>query len=253
MTIDSLAKEAKSLKRGIRVEVSDGEVRVDGKTYSVRDKLKGLGFQWASETKEWYYLDPLGKKALEYNHPLPTAFANGIDLYLVSRLAYYEKIAGELNTSVRIAALLKNLGILFASGQIDVKPELTEAIKHFVDVVAAKEANLEGYGFETVYKLKSEFEKYFGDKLDEDTPRPSVAFTKNQLLAEENKSEGYALPSPFFWEMWNSPKKKELQKWLSDCEYELRSDGYLLGLDTKSIIYLPYEQTKHIKELLDEL
>ena len=53
--------------------------------------------------------------------------------------------------------------------------------------------------------------------------------------------------------MWNSPKKRELQKWLSDREYELRSDGSLFGLDTKWIIYLPYEETEDIKELLDEL
>ena len=101
------------------------------------------------------------KRALEYDCPLPTAFANGIDLYLASSLDYYRKIAGELDTSARIAALLGNLGILFAAGKIDVESELTETLKRFVDVVPAKEANLEGYGIETVYKLKPEFEKYF--------------------------------------------------------------------------------------------
>ena len=201
MTIDSLAKEVKKLKRNIHVEVADGEIRVAGKTYSVRDRLKGFGFQWDPENKEWYYLDPLGKKALEYNHPLPEAFANDIDPYLASSLDYYTEIAGELNTSVRIAALLKNLGILFAAGRINVKPELTEILKRFINVVPAKEANLDGYGVEIVYKLKSEFEEYFGDKPDEDIPRSSIGFTKNQLFGEEYKSEGYAVPSPFFLEI----------------------------------------------------
>ena len=208
MTIDSLAKQIKSLKRNIHVEVADGEIRVGGKTYSVRDRLKALDFQWDPESKEWYYLDPLGKKALEYNHPLPVAFANDIDPYLAASMDYYAKIAEELDTSVRIAALLKNLGILFAAGRIDVKPESTETLKRFVDVVSAKEANLDGYGVETVYKLKPKFEEYFVDKPDEDIPRSSMGFTKNQLFGEEYKSEGYAVPSPFFWKIWNSSKKK---------------------------------------------
>ena len=208
MTIDLLVKEVKSLKRGIHVEATDGEVRVGGKTYSVRDKLKSLGFQWDPENKEWYYLDPLGKKALEYNHPLPVAFANDIDPYLAASMDYYAKIAEELDTSVRIAVLLKNLGILLAASRINVTPELTEILKRFVDVVPAKETNLDGYGVEIVYKLKSEFEKYFVDKSDEDIPRSSMGFTKNQLFGEEYKSEGYAVPSPFFWKIWNLSKKK---------------------------------------------
>ena len=253
MTLDSLIKKVKSLKRGIHVEVAGGEIRVGGKSYSVRDKLKALGFQWDPENKQWYYLDPLGKKALGYDHPLPTAFANGIDLYLVSSLDYYTEIAGELDTSARIVALLDNLGILSAAGKIDVEPELTETLKRFVDVVPAKEANLEGYGVETVYKLKPEFEKYFENKPDEDTLKSSMEFTKDQLFAEENKIEGYAVPSPFFWDMWNSSKRKSLLQWLSDREYELRKDGHLLGLSIKWIIYLPYEETIHIKQALEEL
>ena len=46
-----------------------------GKLIQLRDRLKVLGFQWESESKEWYYLDPLGKKALAFNHPLPVSFA----------------------------------------------------------------------------------------------------------------------------------------------------------------------------------
>ena len=159
--IESLAEEVKNLSGDIHVEEIDGEVRVSGKTYPVRDRLKVLGFQWESESKEWYYLDPLGKKALAFNHPLPVSFANDVDTYLAISAECYENIAIELGTSARIASLLGNLGILFACGDIAVRPELTEALKPFADVVPAKEANLDGYGSNTVYKLKPEFEKYF--------------------------------------------------------------------------------------------
>ena len=163
MTIDSLVKEVESLNQDIDVKVTDGEVRVGGKTYFVRDRLKALGFQWDPENKEWYYLDPLGKKALEYNHSLPVAFANDADLHLAISSDRYTNIAKELGISARVAAILGKLNILFACGDIEVTPELTETLKSFVDVVPAKEANLDGYGVETVYKLKPEFEKYFGD------------------------------------------------------------------------------------------
>ena len=78
-------------------------------------------------------------------------------------------------------------------------------------------------------------------------------FTKELLFQKENKVEGYAVPSPFFWEVWNSSKRKALLQWLSDREYELRKDGYLLGLRTNWIIYLPYKETIHIKQALEEL
>ena len=168
MTIDSLVKEVESLNQNICVEVTDGEIRVGGKTYSVRYKLKALGFQWNPESKEWYYLDPLGKKALSYNDPLPIGCANDVDLYLALSLESYTKIAKELGTSARVTAILGNLTILFTCGEIRVDFELTETLKRFVDVVPAKEANLEGYGIETVYKLKPEFEKYFGDNSSDE-------------------------------------------------------------------------------------
>ena len=62
MTVHSLENIVKNLEQGIRVEVMDGEIRVGGKSYAVRDELKALGFQWDPENKEWYYLDPLGKE-----------------------------------------------------------------------------------------------------------------------------------------------------------------------------------------------
>ena len=168
MTIDLLVKEVKSLDPGICVRVTDGKIRVSGRSYPVRDRLKTLGFQWDSENKEWYYLDPLGKKALVYNHPLPVSCTNDVDSYLATSLEHYANIAKELETSARVATLLGNLAILFACGEIEVTPELTETLKRFVDVVPAREAHLDGYGVETVYKLKPEFEKYFGgDPPDE--------------------------------------------------------------------------------------
>ena len=151
MTIDSLEKKVKNLNNGISVEVRGGEIRVSGKSYPVKDKLKALGFQWDPENKEWYYLDPLG------NEP------------------------------------------------------------------------------------------------DKDTLRASTKFTKDQLFAEENKIEGYAVPSPFFWDVWNSSKKNILLQWLSDREYELRKDGHFLGLRADWIIYLPYEETIHIKRVLNRV
>ena len=108
-------------------------------------------------------------------------------------------------------------------------------------------------GIEIVYKLKPEFEKYFKNKPNEALLKSSMEFTKNQLFAEENKVEGYAVPSPFFWKVWNSSKREGLLQWLSDRKYELRQDGHLLGLRTNWIIYLPYEETIHIKQVLDEL
>ena len=80
-----------------------------------------------------------------------------------------------------------------------------------------------------------------------------MEFTKDQLFAEENKVEGYAVPSLFFWHVWNSSKRKTLLQWLSDREYELREDGHLLGLRANWIIYLPYSETIHIKQVLDQL
>ena len=58
--------------------------------------------------------------------------------------------------------------MLASLNQGEVNPELTETLKRFVDVVPAKEADLEGYGIETVYKLKPEFEKYFGDNSSDE-------------------------------------------------------------------------------------
>lgn len=55
MTIISLVKAVENLSSRIHIEVLDGEVRVGGSTYSVKGKLKLLGFQWDPKKREWYY------------------------------------------------------------------------------------------------------------------------------------------------------------------------------------------------------
>ena len=55
MTINSLVKVVENLSSHIRVEVLNGEVRVGGRTYPVKGKLKLLGFRWDPKKREWYY------------------------------------------------------------------------------------------------------------------------------------------------------------------------------------------------------
>ena len=76
------------------------------------------------------------------------------------------QIAQALGTEPVITALIDNLGIMFACGDIAVTAKITQAIGRFVDVVPAEAAGLDGYGHETVYKLKPEFAKHFSDDED---------------------------------------------------------------------------------------
>lgn len=78
----------------------------------------------------------------------------------------YTQIAEALGTEPVIAALLGNLGIMFACGDIAVEAKITQAIGRFVDVVPAEAAGLDGYGHETVYKLKPDFSKHFSNGED---------------------------------------------------------------------------------------
>ena len=72
----------------------------------------------------------------------------------------YEQIAAQLETEPIIAALLDNLGIMFACEDIAVEEKTTKAIERFADVVDASEADLDGY-CDVAYKIKSEFEHHF--------------------------------------------------------------------------------------------
>ena len=71
---------------------------------------------------------------------------------------YYE-IAQELETEPIIVALLDNLGIMFACGDIAVEDNITEAIGQFVDIVEGDHW-LSGYA-DVAYQIKPEFQKYF--------------------------------------------------------------------------------------------
>ena len=67
------------------------------------------------------------------------------------RLSRYQRVAKELGTSTRIAAILDNLFMMFACGEIQIEAELTEALKPWVNIVNAEEAGLGGYGYEEIY------------------------------------------------------------------------------------------------------
>ena len=77
--------------------------------------------------------------------------------------ARYEHIAAQLDTEPVIVALLDNLGILFACGDIGVEEKITKAIERFADVVDASEAGLDGY-CDVAYKIKPEFENLFTEE-----------------------------------------------------------------------------------------
>ena len=70
----------------------------------------------------------------------------------------YDRIASKLETEPILVALLDNLGILFACGDIGVTPKITKAIERFVDIV---DGEWLGLGEIMTYKLKPKFEKYF--------------------------------------------------------------------------------------------
>ena len=71
----------------------------------------------------------------------------------------YNRIALELETDPVIVALLDNLGIMFACGDIEVCDAVTEAIGMFVDIVEGDHW-LSGYA-DIAYQIKPEFQKFF--------------------------------------------------------------------------------------------
>ena len=72
----------------------------------------------------------------------------------------YIEISQEIQCDPVIAALLDNLGIMFACGDIEVAEKTTKAIERFADVVDASETGLDGY-CDIAYKIKPEFEHHF--------------------------------------------------------------------------------------------
>ncbi|MCG9127276.1 HNH endonuclease [Candidatus Poribacteria bacterium] len=102
----------------------------------------------------------LVERQQEVEKTLPYDVWNEANFHLQMDTTKYSMIAEKLGTDPIIAALLDNLGIMFACGDISVTDKVTEAISQFADVVPAKEAGLDGY-CDIVYKIKPEFEKYF--------------------------------------------------------------------------------------------
>lgn len=72
----------------------------------------------------------------------------------------YIEIAQEIQCDPVIAALIDNLGRMFACGDIEVEEKTTKAIERFADVVDASVAGLDGY-CDVAYKIKPEFEHHF--------------------------------------------------------------------------------------------
>lgn len=93
----------------------------------------------------------------EVEKTLPYSVWNEANFRLQIDTPRYNLIGERLGTDPIIAALLDNLGLLFACGKIAVKDQVTQAINEFAEVVPAKEAGLEGFRM-NAYKVKSEFE-----------------------------------------------------------------------------------------------
>ena len=102
----------------------------------------------------------------EVEKTLPYDVWKEANFYLLMDTPKYSLIGEKIGTDPIIAALLDNLGIMFACDELTVTDKVTEVIKQFADVVPAKKAGLVGY-CDVAYKIKPEFEKYF--KISSDT------------------------------------------------------------------------------------
>ena len=96
----------------------------------------------------------------EVEKTLPYYIWNEANFYLQMETPKYNLIGEKLGTDPIIAALLDNLGIMFACDDISVTDKVTQAINQFADVVPAEKAGLDGY-CDVAYKIKPEYEKYF--------------------------------------------------------------------------------------------
>ena len=100
----------------------------------------------------------------------------------------YHGIAKELGTSARIAAILDNLFMMFACGEIQIEAELTEALKPWVNTVNAEEAGLGGYGYEEIYVVKPEFTQHFKhDDTFTQQPRFEVGYGTLSVQSDVNQ------------------------------------------------------------------
>lgn len=96
----------------------------------------------------------------EVKKTLPYSVWNEANFHLMIQQAKYEAIGKSIGAEPIIAALLDNLGILFACGDIAVEDKVTEALKDYADVVPAIDADLDGY-CDVAYKIKPEFAEFF--------------------------------------------------------------------------------------------
>ena len=136
----------------------------------------------------------------EVEKTLPYNVWNEANFHLQINTPKYRLIGEKLGTEPIIAALLDNLGILFASGEIVVEDKTTQAIREFTDVVPAEEAGLKGFRID-VYKIKPEFEKCFEVSEEElETERAAAEAERaneearreellNQILSQVNNEE----------------------------------------------------------------
>lgn len=53
--LKKVLKEVIRIKADILIELIGSWIWISGNTYSVKDKLKGLGFKWASKKHMWYW------------------------------------------------------------------------------------------------------------------------------------------------------------------------------------------------------
>ena len=129
----------------------------------------------------------------EVEKTLPYNVWNEANFHLQINTPKYRLIGEKLGTEPIIAALLDNLGILFASGEIAVEDKTTQAISQFAEVVPAEEAGLKGFRID-VYKIKSEFEKCFevseeeieSERADEEARMEELL---NQILSQTDNEE----------------------------------------------------------------
>ena len=141
-----------------------------------------------------FYGDPVRNCCLvegqqEVEKTLPYNVWNEANFHLQINTPKYSLIGEKLGTEPIIAALLDNLGIMFACGEIVVEDKTTQAISQFADVVPAGEAGLEGFRI-PVYKIKPEFEKCFevseeelaAERADEEAKRADEEARMEELL-----------------------------------------------------------------------
>ena len=124
----------------------------------------------------------------EVEKTLPYHVWNEANFHLQINTPKYRLIGAKLGTEPLLAALLDNLGILFACGDIAVEDKVTAAISQFADVVSAEEADLKGY-CDVAYKIKPEFEKCF--EVSEEEVETEQAAIESERAEEEARMEEF--------------------------------------------------------------